>query len=85
MSELFTEILVDPESHAKLTRASDAQLDALRAALTDGGARRRDGGELPASVEGAWLTPDGKHAFVDVDGFPSLLAEERIELDPPID
>lgn len=84
MSELFEEILVDPETHEKLSRATAAQLDALRAALAAGEARRRDGAAPPTSVDGAWITPDGKHAYVDVDGFPSLLAEERLELDAAI-
>ena len=84
MSDLFAEILVDPETHERLTRATEAEIDALRAALEAGRARRRDGGDLPAAVEGAWITPDRKHAFVDVEGFPSLLAEERLVLDAPL-
>ena len=81
----LVESLVCPETREPVAAASDAELEALRRAFSEGRARRRDGGELPATVEGAFLTADRRHAYLVVDGVPSFLVEERVELDQPLD
>lgn len=81
---LLDEVLADPETHEPVTRATDAQLEAIRAALRDGGARRHDGGKLPDRIEGAYVSGDGRWVYPDAEGFPSLLIEDRLELDEPL-
>lgn len=84
MSGILGEVLVDPETHEKAERASDAQLELIRSAIADGRAKRPSGGELPEAIEGACVTHDGRWVYPDAHGFPSLLVEERIELDEPV-
>ena len=81
---LLDEVLADPETHQPVTRASEERLDAIRAAIREGKARRHDGGALPDRVEGAYVSEDGRWVYPDAEGFPSLLIEDRLELDPPI-
>lgn len=79
-SELL-EVLADPETHEPVALATDAQLSALRDALTAGKAKRHDGQALPASVEAALLSQGGKVAYLIADGIPNFLVDERLELD----
>ena len=72
-------LLADPETHAPLALASDAQLAALKQAIDAGKARRRDGA-APAPFEAALLREDKRVAYVIQGGIPSLLVEERVEL-----
>src|SRR5262245_10164820 len=74
---------VDPESHGALARASDAQLAKLRAAVTAGKARRRDGSAI-AAFDGAFLTESRRVAYLVEDGVPNFVIEERVELDAPL-
>jgi hypothetical protein len=46
-------ILADPETHEPLTRATDAQLAALRDRLAGKRARVRGGGEVPTDFDAA--------------------------------
>ncbi|HJL16657.1 MAG TPA: hypothetical protein RMH99_13425 [Sandaracinaceae bacterium LLY-WYZ-13_1] len=81
---LIDDVLADPETHEPVTRATDAQLEAIAAALRDGRAKRRDGGALPDRIEGAYLANEGRWVYPDAQGFPSLLVEDRLELDEPV-
>jgi hypothetical protein len=65
-------------------RASDAQIDALMCAIRDGKARRHNGGELPARVEGGFVSRGGRWFYPDVEGIPSFLVDDRIELTDPV-
>lgn len=73
-------LLADPETHEGLTLADDAQLARLRAAVSQGSARRRDGKPVSTSFEGALLSQGGKVAYLIDAGIPNLLLEERLEL-----
>jgi hypothetical protein len=84
MSALLDELLVDPETHEKAERATDAQLESIRRAIADGRAKKPSGGELPEAVDGATLTHGGLWVYPDAHGFPSLLVEERVVLDEPV-
>ncbi|MFW6052062.1 MAG: hypothetical protein ACODAU_12870 [Myxococcota bacterium] len=77
--------LVDPDTHRPLRRATDRELERLRDRVRRGAARRRDGGDVPGSFEGAFLTEDGGAAYLVVEGIPSFLIDERLELDEPMD
>lgn len=81
---LLDEALADPETHEAVTRATEAQLDAIRSAIRDQRARRAGGGDLPERVEGAYLSHGGRWVYPDAEGFPSLLIEDRIELDDAV-
>lgn len=76
-------LLADPETHAPLTRASDAELAELRNAVAEKRARRRDRGGVP-SFDAAFLTADRKIAYLVEDGVPNFVIDERIELDHPL-
>ena len=84
MADPLEELLVDPETHERVLRATEAQLEAIRAQIADGTARRHDGGELPQTIDGAYLSRGGRWVYPDVDGFASFLIEERIELAEPV-
>ena len=74
---------VDPETHEKVTRATDIQLESLRKAIQSGHAKRVDGADIP-NFEGAFLTPKGDRAYLIIDGIPNFLLHERIELRSPL-
>jgi uncharacterized protein YbaR (Trm112 family) len=76
--------LVDPETRRPVRAATPVEVTALRAALTDGRARRRDGEPAPDRFDGAFLTEDRRAAFLVVDGIPNFLVHERVELDEPL-
>lgn len=76
-------LLVDPETHEPLERASRDQLEKLAWALREGRARSK-GGALPSRIDGAFLSHGGRWVYPDVDGLASLLIEERLELDEPL-
>src|SRR5262245_51792466 len=67
------ERLCDPLTREPVRLASDAELAALRDAIAAGKARRRGGGDLPAGIEGAFLSDGGKRAYPIVDGLPYML------------
>ncbi len=75
------ELLACPETHQPLRRATSDELAQITAAIRERRARRHDGGALPPSVDGAYLSGDGRWVYPDVDGLPSLLIDERLELE----
>lgn len=72
--------LRDPETKEALVRASEEQLEALRAAIAAGSAKRPDGEPAPSPIDGAYLRKDRTVAYVVVDGIPCFLLEARLEL-----
>jgi len=80
MDDGLLAILADPETHEPLSRASEAELRALRAALAGGKARRQDGAPVGA-FEGAFLPPSRRVAYLVQDGVPNFVIAERVELD----
>lgn len=83
MREGLLSLLADPETHAPLTPASEAELAALRAAVAAGRARRRDGRAIPA-FDAAFLGADRRAAYLVEDGIPNFVIDERVELDQPL-
>jgi hypothetical protein len=81
---MLDDVLVDPQTHEPVTRATEAQLEAIREAIRAGTARRHGGGALPERLEGAYLSHGGRWVYPDAEGFPSLLIEDRLELDAPV-
>lgn len=75
------ELLADPQTREPLRRASAEELAELASRLRDGSARRPGGTALPNAVDGAYVSRDGRWFYPDADGVPSLLIDERIELD----
>lgn len=75
------EKLVDPETKEGLVRATGEQLEALRAAIASGGAKRPDGEPAPTEIEGAYLRRDRTVAYPVVNGIPCFLLEARLELE----
>lgn len=80
----LTELLADPETHEAVRRATQDELEKIAWALREKRARVRGGGEPPAHVTGAYVTHGGSWIYPDADGLPSLLVDERIELDEPL-
>ncbi|HEY8427739.1 MAG TPA: hypothetical protein VIL20_05165 [Sandaracinaceae bacterium] len=80
----LVELLADPETHEPVRRATPEELEAVARALREKRARVHGGGEPPARIEGAYVGGGGRFLYPDVDGMPSLLVEERIELDEPL-
>lgn len=81
VTERLDALLADPETHEPLRRASDDELTSIATALRERRARRLDGGPLPSTVEGAYVSQDGRRVYPDADGLPSLLIDERLELE----
>ncbi len=84
MKDDLTDLLADPETHEPVRRATQDELEAIAWALREKRARVRGGGPLPGRIEGAYLSHAGRWVYPDVDGMPSLLVEERLELDEPL-
>jgi uncharacterized protein YbaR (Trm112 family) len=76
---------VDPETHSTLRLTTEAELEELRRRLEAGELRRRDGGELPTQVDGAYLPASLLYAYPVVDGVPDFLTNERLELTTRLD
>jgi uncharacterized protein YbaR (Trm112 family) len=74
------QLLACPETHQPLRRATSDELAQIAAAIRERRARRHDGGALPASIDGAYVSGDGRWVYPD-DGLPKLLIDERIELE----
>ena len=75
---------VCPETREAVSLASASQLDALRSAIEGGKVRRADGGSVPTTFDGAYLTSRGHRAYVVIDGIPNFIIEERLEISPPL-
>ena len=81
VTEHLEPLLADPETHEPLRRASEDELTSIATAIRERRARRHDGGPLPSTIDGAYVSQDGRWFYPDADGLPSLLIDERVELD----
>lgn len=77
-------LLVDPETHAPLSVLDATGLEALRARVADGTARRADGQAVPEFDAALVPTGGGRFVYLVVDGLPNLLIDDRLEVDAPI-
>ncbi len=77
-------LLADPETHEAFALATEAELSALKQALKDGRARRRNGAALGPDLEGALLSQGRRVAYLIEAGIPNLLIDERVELSSPL-
>jgi uncharacterized protein YbaR (Trm112 family) len=73
------DLLADPETHEPLAVATSDEVSALKSAIQQGKARRRDG-KAPAEFDGALLSQGKKVAYLIAGGIPNLLVDERLEL-----
>jgi uncharacterized protein YbaR (Trm112 family) len=78
------DLLADPETHEGLALATGAELSALKQALAEGRARRRNGSGVSAELDGALLCQGRRVAYLIEAGIPNLLIDERVELDAPL-
>ncbi|MDQ3037313.1 MAG: hypothetical protein M3Y87_33270 [Myxococcota bacterium] len=76
-------MLADPETHAPLSRATEPELEALRAAISEGRARRRDGSPIEP-FDAAFLTQERRVAYLVEQGVPNFVVDERVELEDPL-
>ena len=84
MPTALEDLLVDPETHERVRRATDVELAKINARIVEDAARRIGGHALPTQIDGAYLSHGDRWVYADVDGFASFLIEERIELDAPL-
>lgn len=85
LPQQLIDILVDPEDKGPLRPADETVLQRLREAIARGKARRADGAPPPDRFEGAFITVDGRRAYLVLDGIADFLVEHRLELDAPVD
>lgn len=78
--EALLPLLADPETKAPLVIATGEELETLRAAITAGRVRRRNGAPIE-TVDGAYLRADRKVAYLVESGIPNFVIEERVELE----
>lgn len=72
--------LVCPETRQPLTVANDDLLAELTTARTAGSLKNHAGHMVNELFEQVLVRTDGKAAYLVVDGVPSLLSDERIDL-----
>lgn len=78
------DLLADPETHEALSLASSEELSALKQALREGRAKRRNGVQVSEELDGALLSQGRRVAYLIEGGIPNLLIDERVELDAPL-
>lgn len=74
----FLAMLVCPASRQPLREASSAELQALNAAIGQGGVRTRAGATVTVPCQGALVTRDGAWIYPVQEGIPILLSAEAI-------
>jgi uncharacterized protein YbaR (Trm112 family) len=79
------ELFVDPETKGPVRLATEAELSRLREAVQAGSASRPDGKDPSVEFEAAFLSQEGRVAYVVDQGIPIFLIKERLQLDPPLD
>ncbi len=78
ISKQLLEILCCPVSHVPLKLASKAQLGYVNDQIQSGGVITVDGEPVPAALDAALLTQDGKVLYPIKDDIPVLLYEAGI-------
>lgn len=84
ISQDLLALLADPETHEGFTLAASNELAALKQAVAEGRARRRNGAPLSGEIDGALLSQGRRVAYLVEGGIPNLLIDERVELDAPL-
>lgn len=72
--------VVCPETHQPVALASDELVARLNLASTEGSLKNHAGHMVNGAIEQALVRQDGKCAYLVMDGVPSLLVDERIDL-----
>ncbi len=83
MSALDSKMLarvVCPETHQPVVLASAELVARLNKASTDGSLKTHAGQLVNGVIEQALVRQDGKCAYLVMDGVPSMLIDERIDL-----
>lgn len=83
MSEIAPEllkILVCPETHQPVKKASSQRLEQLQARFQAGKLTNRKGEPVKEKFDGALVREDGAVAYLVIDSIPMMLIDEAIEL-----
>ncbi|MEX0937309.1 MAG: hypothetical protein WDZ59_05560 [Pirellulales bacterium] len=80
INKQLLDILVCPETHARLTVADESLVASLNAAIRAGRLTNRGGEKLEAVLDAALVRDEGDLAYPVIDGIPVMLIEEAIPL-----
>lgn len=72
--------IVCPETHQPVTLATAEVVARLNQASTEGSLKNHAGHMVNGLIEHALVRQDGKCAYLVMDGVPSMLVDERIDL-----
>ena len=78
------EILACPEDRSKLRLATRAEFEEIRAKVTMGSVRYRDGRAAPSKFDGLLIRADGRVAYTIKDGIADMIPDNGIALDATI-
>ncbi len=76
----FLNILVCPETHQTLQLADERLIDELNQQIGRGDLSNQSGAQLEKRLEGGLVREDGTILYPIVDGIPTLLSDEAIDL-----
>ena len=76
----FLKILVCPETHQTLQLADERLIDALNERVGRGDLSNQAGTQLERRLDGGLVREDGTILYPIVDGIPTLLSDEAIDL-----
>ena len=76
----FLKILVCPETHQTLQLADERLVDELNERVDRGDLSNQAGTQIEKRLEGGLVREDGKILYPIVDGIPTLLSDEAIDL-----
>ena len=76
----FLKILVCPETHQSLQLADERLIDELNQQVGRGELSNQSGTQLEKRLEGGLVREDGTILYPIIDGIPTLLSDEAIDL-----
>ena len=76
----FLKILVCPETHQTLQLADERLVDELNERVDRGDLSNQAGTQIEKRLEGGLVREDGKILYPIVDGIPTLISDEAIDL-----
>lgn len=74
------QILVCPETHARLEMADAAIVEGLNRGIAQGAVKNRAGQPVRARLDGGLVRQDKKLLYPIIDGIPVMLVDEAIPL-----
>ena len=85
MDPELLDLLVCPDTHQRISVASDAMVSRVNARISDGNAVAVGGETVTEPIDGGLVREDGKVLYPIRDEIPILLIDEAIELDDSAD